>query len=70
MEKTTIFSNYSLKQATFDNTNKRVAMTEKELATLRALCKGKTFDLVSLIDDIDAHGFVQFEQADEDGGAA
>ena len=24
----------------------------------------------SLIDDIDAHGFVQFEQADEDGGAA
>ena len=53
MEKTTIFSNYSLKQASFDNTNKRVAMTEKELAMLRALCKGKTFGLVSLIDDID-----------------
>jgi hypothetical protein len=53
MEKTTIFSNYSLKQASFDNTNKRVAMTEKELATLRALCKTKTFGLVSLIDDID-----------------
>jgi hypothetical protein len=53
MEKTTIFSNYSLKQATFDNTNKRVAMTDKELATLKALCKTKTFGLVSLIDDID-----------------
>lgn len=53
MEKTTIFSNYSLKQASFDSTNKRVAMTEKELATLRALCKTKTFGLVSLIDDID-----------------
>lgn len=53
MEKTTIFSNYKLVQATFDNTNTRVAMTDKELATLRALCKGKTFGLVSLIDDID-----------------
>jgi hypothetical protein len=53
MEKTAIFSNYSLNQASFDNTNKRVAMTEKELATLRALCKTKTFGLVSLIDDID-----------------
>lgn len=53
MEKTTIFSNYSLQQATFDNTNKRVAMTDKELATLKALCKTKTFGLVSLIDDID-----------------
>lgn len=53
MEKTQILSNYKLMQATFDNTNKRVAMTDKELATLRALCKGKTFGLVSLIDDID-----------------
>ncbi len=53
MEKTTILSNYKLAQATFDNTNKRVAMTDKELATLRAICKTKTFGLVSLIDDID-----------------
>lgn len=54
MEKTQILSNYKLMQATFDNTYKRVAMTDKELATLRALCKGKTFGLVSLIDDIDS----------------
>lgn len=53
MEKSAIFSNYKLMQATFDNTNKRVAMTDKELATLRAICKTKTFGLVSLIDDID-----------------
>jgi hypothetical protein len=53
MNKNEVLSNYKLQQATFDNTNKRVAMTDKELATLRALCKTKTFGLVSLIDDID-----------------
>jgi len=53
MNKNEIFSNYKLVQATFDSNNTRVAMSEKELATLRALCKTKTFGLVSLIDDID-----------------
>lgn len=53
MNKNEILSNYKLAQATFDSTNTRVAMTDKELATLRALCKTKTFGLVSLIDDID-----------------
>jgi hypothetical protein len=53
MNKNEIFINYKLQQATFDSTNKRVAMTDKELATLRAICKTKTFGLVSLIDDID-----------------
>lgn len=53
MSKQEILSNYSLKQASFDEKSSRKAMTTKELATLKALCKTKTFGLVSLIDDID-----------------
>lgn len=53
MTKSEIISNYKLTQATFSKECTRKAMTDKELATLKALCKGKTFGLVSLIEDID-----------------